>query len=142
MRTKEQLERAMLSPFLETAFGQLLAELPTTREGYDLVKRIESRVIERRKQIWTRKSRPSKNRKRSGKERAARREWFDNHVLGKTSYEATEHLDEAREAAVESQSHPTPTIPVKSLEQIAAEEARRIDIELGKERNELWALEQ
>jgi hypothetical protein len=88
MRTKEQLERAKLSPFLETAFGQLLAELPKTREGYELCKRIETRVIERRKQIWTRKTRPSKRRKRSTKEIADRQAWYQTHVEGKTVYKS------------------------------------------------------
>lgn len=105
MRNKPQLARQMLSPFLESAFGQLLAELPKTRDGYDLCKRIESRVSERRKQIWTRKLRPSKNRKRSEKEKAARKEWFENHVLGKTSYKATAHLDAARNAANDTSDH-------------------------------------
>jgi hypothetical protein len=113
MRSKQQLERAKLSPFLESAFSQLLAELPQTRAGYELVKRIESRVTERRKQIWVRRSRPSKGRKRSKKELADRATWFDSHVLGKTVYKVTACLDKARDAATASQiAYSVPVAPV------------------------------
>jgi hypothetical protein len=125
MRTKLQLARPMLSPFLESAFSQLLAELPKSREGYELCKRIESRVSERRKQIWTRKKRPSKGRHRSAKELADRKVWYDAHVEGKTSYAATKHLDEARNAACDP--YRASAAPVKTQTQSPYDDLDRED---------------
>ena len=142
MRSNRSIERAKLSPFLETAFSQLLAELPKTRQAYELARRIEARVAERRKQIWTRKSRPSKSRKRSKKELEDRKAWFDAHVLGKTVYRADP--DRTEEASrVPSSPVARPSVPVApvSQAQIAAEVAQRIDREIGRERGEAWAMD-
>ena len=79
MRSKQQLERAKLSPFLETAFMQLLAEIPRTRAGYELAKRIQAQVAARATKVWIRKPRPSKKRKRSQKDLESRNAWFATH---------------------------------------------------------------
>ena len=60
---KERLARERLSPFIEAAMGQLIAEIPHTRSGYDLLKRIKARIDD-----------SCSN--RSEKDRAASAEWF------------------------------------------------------------------
>jgi hypothetical protein len=53
MRSKRSLERAKLSPFLESAFSQLLAELPRSRDSSALRKtRDISRGIGNGLQKW------------------------------------------------------------------------------------------
>jgi hypothetical protein len=73
---KERLARERLSPFVEAAMGQLIAEIPHTRSGYDLLRRIKARIDEACTKHWVPKKRPSKGRRRSQKDRAASAEWF------------------------------------------------------------------
>jgi hypothetical protein len=68
---KERLARERLSPFVEAAMGQLIAEIPHTRSGYDLLRRIKARIDEACTKHWVPKKRPSKGRRRSQKDRAA-----------------------------------------------------------------------
>lgn len=76
MRTKEQLAREKLSPFIESAMSQLIAEVPHTRPGCDLLRRIKARIDEACVSHWVPKKRPSKGRRRSAKELAANAAWF------------------------------------------------------------------
>jgi hypothetical protein len=74
---KERLRRERLSPFIEAAMGQLIAEIPHSRSGYDLLRRIKSRIDAACTKAWMPKKRPSKGRRRSEKELAASKAWFD-----------------------------------------------------------------
>jgi hypothetical protein len=145
MRSKQQLERAKLSPFLEAAFGQLLAEIPRTRAGYELAKRIQAQVAARATKVWIRKPSPSKKRKRSEKDTESRKAWFATH--------RREVIDEPRQATAEPEEHEwksleeyeawihqsaasTPAPPVKTQAQLDYESNLRISREIGKERGE------
>jgi len=54
---KERLARERLSPFIEAAMGQLIAEIPHTRSGYDLLKRIKARIDDSCTKRWVPKKR-------------------------------------------------------------------------------------
>ena len=135
MRSKEQLAREKLSPFLETAFSQLLSELPQTRRGYELVKRIEARVRERRIAIYRRKSQPSKGRRRSQKDIEARKLRFEQIKAERRG----EHSSEISRADA-SYCAPAPftslSQPLKTQAQLDYEANLRVSREVGIERGE------
>jgi hypothetical protein len=97
MRSKEQLAREKLSPFIETAICQCLAEIPKTRAGYELAKRVEARVIAARKSLYARKKRPSKGRRRSASDKAKREAWFAGKLADKPMYKGCGQLDAPEE---------------------------------------------
>jgi hypothetical protein len=76
-KKKEELAHEKLSPFLETQMGQLIAEIPHTRSGYELLVRIKNQLVRACVKSYVPKKRPSKGRRRSAKELAKNAEWYN-----------------------------------------------------------------
>jgi len=76
-KIEDRLVREKLSPFVEAALGQLIQEIPHTREGYELLRRMRDRITAQCTKGFVQKKNPSKNRRRSEKELAKNKLWFD-----------------------------------------------------------------
>jgi hypothetical protein len=74
---EDRLVREKLSPFVEAALGQLIQEIPHTREGYEVLRRMRDRIAQSCVKGFVQKKHPSKGRRRSEKELAKNKLWFD-----------------------------------------------------------------
>ena len=80
MRTREQLARDRLSPFIETAMNQLISEISHDRAGYDLLRKVKDKFVAACAKAWVPKKRKSRGRKRSAKDQEARDAWYATNV--------------------------------------------------------------
>jgi hypothetical protein len=94
-KIEDRLVREKLSPFVEAALGQLIAEIPHTRAGYEVLRRMRGRISQSCVKGFVQVKRPSKGRRRSEKELAASKAWFDAN--------RREVRDELKKAARDSQ---------------------------------------